>query len=144
MKNRIDIVLDAVFNSDKHALGLICFEVDVTGVTQKEYDLYAPSYDIRLDMIAFELSWIIYTKNHPQPNPQDFKSFVKYDNRGRELFKKAREIAESKLPRDISLNKLRKVSRYVRIKEEPLKFITAFLIATLLLFTVVLCTAFLR
>lgn len=109
--NQIDKVLDAVLNHDRAAIGLLSIECDLSGVSEKQFEMYAPSYDTRLDLIAYDLSWLIYIKNHKAPNPDDFKKFVKYDNRGRELFQKARDIAVKHIPRDVSYQKLTRTAK---------------------------------
>ena len=109
--NSIDRVLYAVLNYDKHSLGLSATPCDLTGVSEKQYEMFSPSFDTRLDLVAYDLAWIIYVKHHNLPQVDDFKNFIKFNVHGRELFNKARELARPRLSENISyllLTKTRK------------------------------------
>lgn len=106
MINDIDKVTDAVFNHDRRSLGLLSFDIDLTGISKSKLALYMPSYEIRLDLMAFELSYIIYSKNNGAPNDADFKHFIQNDPRGRDLFLKSKEIAAKYLDKEIPATKL--------------------------------------
>lgn len=109
--NSIDRVLYAVLNYDKHSLGLSATPCDLTGVSEKQYEMFSPSFDTRLDLVAYDLAWIIYAKHHNLPQVDDFKKFIKFNVHGRELFNKARELARPRLSENISyllLTKTRK------------------------------------
>lgn len=106
--NVIDKVLDAVLNHDRGVLGLLAFESDLEGVSEEQFALYSPTFETRLDLIAYDLAWIIYIKHNTPPNVDDFRKFMKYDNRGRELFNKAREMAKPRLDPKLSYRQLTK------------------------------------
>lgn len=106
MNNDIEKVTDIVFNHDKEALGLLFLDVDTTGLSESKIKLYMLSYDTRLDLMGFELSFIVYCKNHDTPKIDDFKQFIKTNKRGIELFQRSREVAAKYLEKNLSPKKL--------------------------------------
>ena len=108
MDNKIDLVLQAVFNHDKHRLGLLSEPIDTSTISHAEFVLYLPCFDTRLDMVSYELSYIIYSVHNQPADLEQFKQWIKYDPRGKQLFQTARELAQRRLQPELTHRQIRR------------------------------------
>ena len=114
--SRIEKVLELVYNYDKSSIGLSQGGLPRRQVTKQDFDLFAPSFELRTDLIAHDFAWIIYTKKNPQIDLRTFKKFLDSDPKGKELFQKCKKLAEKKLEKTVCFDTI------VQVKSKPIPF----------------------
>lgn len=104
-----DTVVAAVFNHDRIAVGLTFSPIDLADTTQHDFNQYVPSYDMRLDLIAYEMCWIIYRANNEDCT--QFEKFIIHDARGVKLFSQARKMARFKLAVNVTFSVIKSANK---------------------------------
>lgn len=135
MNSNMQRVQEAVFNADRRSLGLLSFEIDLSGISSRLFVIYCPSYETRLDMIAFDLSYVIYCRNFDAPNADKFRGFIKTDSRGQQLFSAARELAKQSIP---------KLPHNMLLRPPPMRDILILYIMLITLIAVFICCVYLK
>lgn len=108
--NKIEKVLDWVYSYDKRSIGLQAECFLPQGIDQYDFEQYAPPFQLRAELVAYDLAWIVYNMRHQDADPQTFKHFLKTDNCGIKLFNRCFEIAEQNIQRDLTFQTICKSS----------------------------------
>lgn len=112
-------ILEAVYNSDKEALGLPFKQWSMSGITSADFELYAPSYALRKELIRLDVAFIIhrlFVSAYSDPaipsrlTPDGFRNWLEHSKEGQIVYAEADKLVEQRLPRDVSYTQLKQES----------------------------------
>lgn len=106
-------VLIACYNWDKRVLGLPNDKYSLKGVSKLDFDLNAPSFNVRKDLISFDISLIIWKRmldesgqRHMTTDVDKFHDWLRNTKAGQSVFAEAQKATDSRLSKEMSYDKV--------------------------------------